>query len=168
MRVLDQRSKNDRDVLYSLLFMYSFGKLCAPIFLEQNLQTFHEILCSSLFSHFILLIKRSRPTKGYHLNTLDSTQRPNATCRVSRSSLNWFWRRKFLKVFTIYECGGHFGHVIKPNRKNFCFSTPGTHDIRFQVTQQFLRKTRFKFENGVTFHKCQRITLTFGYSYSFI
>ena len=31
----------------------------------------------------------------------------------------------------------------------------------FQITQQFLRKTRFKFENGVTFAKGQIMILTF-------
>ena len=38
---------------------------------------------------------------------------PDATYQVSRSLVIWFWGRKFkfLKVFTIYEHGGHIGHM---------------------------------------------------------
>ena len=37
----------------------------------------------------------------------------NATYKVSRSSVYWFWRKRFFKVFTIYGHGGHVGHVTK-------------------------------------------------------
>ena len=36
----------------------------------------------------------------------------NVSYQVSRSSVNWFWRR-FFKVFTIYGHGGHLGHVMR-------------------------------------------------------
>ena len=42
--------------------------------------------------------------------TNDSTWVPDAAYQVSRSSASWF-RRRFLKVFTIYGHGGHLGHV---------------------------------------------------------
>ena len=66
--------------------------------------------------------------------------------------LNWFWK-SFLKVFTTYGCGGHLGHVTKPSGIFFFFHyyQKLSHDIWFQVTQQFLRKTKFKLANGVTF-----------------
>ena len=44
---------------------------------------------------------------------LGSTYIHNATYQVSRSSVNWFWRRWFFKVFTIYGHGGQFGHVTR-------------------------------------------------------
>ena len=52
-------------------------------------------------------------TQGHNLNNLGSTRIDNATYQVSRSSVNWFWRRRFFKVFTIYGHGGHLGHVTR-------------------------------------------------------
>ena len=73
----------------------------------------------------------------------------------------WFWRRRFLKVFTIYGCGGHFGHVTKPSCVNFSFHyfQKLSHDIWFQITD--FEKTRLNFEDVVTFGKGQIITLAF-------
>ena len=49
------------------------------------------------------------------MNNLGSTctHIDNATYQVSRSSINWFWRRRFFKVFTIYGHNGHLGHVTR-------------------------------------------------------
>ena len=44
------------------------------------------------------------------LNKFGSTRAPNVVYQVSRSSASWF-RRIFLKVFTIYGPGCHFGHM---------------------------------------------------------
>ena len=64
---------------------------------------------------------------------------------------------------TIYGCGGHLGHVTRPSCINFLFhySQKLSHDTWFQITQQTLRKTKFKFEHGVTFGRGQIMTLTF-------
>ena len=43
----------------------------------------------------------------------------------------------------------------------FHYSQKLSHDIWFQITQQFFRKIKFKFENGVTFVEGQIMTLTF-------
>ena len=71
--------------------------------------------------------------------------------------------KKILKVFTIYWCGRHLGHVTKPSCTNSLihYSQKLSHDIWFQITQQILRITRFKFEDIVTFGKGQIMTLTF-------
>ena len=76
-------------------------------------------------------------------------------------SLHWF-RRSFLKVFTTYGRGRHLGHVTKPSGIFFFFhyTQKLSHDIWFQITQQFLRKIKFMFENGVTFVEGQIMTLT--------
>ena len=50
-------------------------------------------------------------TQGDNLNNFGSTCIDNATYKVSRSSVYWFSRRRFIKVFTIYGHGGHVGHV---------------------------------------------------------
>ena len=47
------------------------------------------------------------------MKNLGSTHIDNATYQVSRSSVYWFWRRRFFKVFTIYGHGGHVGHVTQ-------------------------------------------------------
>ena len=43
----------------------------------------------------------------------------------------------------------------------FHYSQKLSHDIWFQITQQSLRKTKFKFENRVAFLEGQIMTLTF-------
>ena len=34
---------------------------------------------------------------------------PDDLCKDSATSHPWFWKRRFLKVFTIYGHGGHLG-----------------------------------------------------------
>ena len=65
------------------------------------------------------------------MNNLDSTQVPNATYKVSRPSVNWFWRRRFIKVFTIYGHGGHVGHVSRSVRKFFHSLNPSRLYMKF-------------------------------------
>ena len=43
----------------------------------------------------------------------------------------WFWRRGFLKVFTIYGHGGHFGHVTWSIYINFRSPFPRRLHIKF-------------------------------------
>ena len=62
---------------------------------------------------FDLGIIRSRSTQGHNLNNLGSACIDNATYQVSRSSVNWFWRRIFFKVLTIYGHCCHVGHVTQ-------------------------------------------------------
>ena len=50
---------------------------------------------------------------GHNLNNFGSTRIDNATYQVSRSSVNCFWKRGFLKIFTIYDHYVHVGHVTK-------------------------------------------------------
>ena len=44
---------------------------------------------------------------------------------------NRFWRRRFLKVFTIYGHGGHLGHVTSIMLTNFHFLTPESFHTKF-------------------------------------
>ena len=44
---------------------------------------------------------------------------------------------------------------------SFPFSRKFSHELWFQITQLFLRKTSFNFEIGVIFDQGQRMTLTF-------
>ena len=85
-------------------------------------------------------------TQGHNLNNLGSTCIDNATYQVSRSSVYWFWSRRFLKVFTIYGHGGHLGHVTQLIYTFFPFSLKLSYELWFQIAQLFLRKTSFNFE----------------------
>ena len=58
------------------------------------------------------------------MKNLGSTRIDNATYSVSRSSVKWFWRRRFFKVFTIYGHGGHVGHVTQLICINFHSYSP--------------------------------------------
>ena len=66
-----------------------------------------------MWPNLTLTSNGSRSTHGHNLNNLGSTRIENATYQVSRSSVKWFWRRRFFKVFTIYGHGGHLGHVTR-------------------------------------------------------
>ena len=68
----------------------------------------------------------SRSTKGNNLNNLDSTCIENATYKVSRSLVYWFWRKRFIKAFTTYGHGGHVGHVTQLICINFHSYSPSS------------------------------------------
>ena len=42
-----------------------------------------------------------------------------ATDQVSRQLAQWFWRRRFFKVFPVYGHGCHLGHVTWMKYINF-------------------------------------------------
>ena len=58
-----------------------------------------------------LLENESRSTQCQHFSELANTQVPDAKSQVSSPSACLFWRRKYLKIFTIYGHDGHLGHV---------------------------------------------------------
>ena len=93
-------------------------------FWAKSFKIFHEILCSRIFPSLILPWNRLKSTQGHHLNYLVSIRVPDATCKVSQPLVNWFWRRRVLKAFTIYGHGGHNGHVTWTVWTYFCFCQP--------------------------------------------
>ena len=48
---------------------------------------------------------------------------PNDLCKDSAPRHSRFWRRGFLKVFTIYGHGGHLGQPTTTILASFCFPT---------------------------------------------
>ena len=48
---------------------------------------------------------------------------PNDLCKDSAPRHSRFWRKRFLKVFTIYGHGGHLGQRIVTISAVFCFPT---------------------------------------------
>ena len=80
-----------------------------------------------MYKHFPLVdcrkIGQDQP-KGHHLCNHGSTWVPNATYQVSRSLVNWFWGRRFLKVFTIYGHGGHIWSCDLEGLYKFLFPQP--------------------------------------------
>ena len=67
----------------------------------------------ALVTKFDLGIKWVKVNPGHNLNDLISAHVHTATNQVSRPFVYWFWRRTFFRVFTIYGCGGHVGHVTR-------------------------------------------------------
>ena len=65
-----------------------------------------------------------RSTKGHHLKKFSSTQSTDTTYQVSSQSAQWFWRRKYFKIFTIYGHGDQVDHVTMTNwtnlRSSYC------------------------------------------------
>ena len=78
-----------------------------------------------------LRLNRSRSGLGHHLYKFCRAWVPSATCQVSRSQDFKFFRRRFLKVFTIYGHGGHLGHVTWIIYTNFRSPFPRRLHIKF-------------------------------------
>ena len=55
-------------------------------------------------------VKGQRSNYNHHLNKHSRPWVPNAIYQDSISKLSWFWRRRFLGLFTIY---GHSGHLVQ-------------------------------------------------------
>ena len=78
-----------------------------------------------------LALNGSRSTQGNNLNILGSACIDNATHKVSRSLVYWFWRRRFFKVFTIYGHCSHVGHVTQLICINFNSYSPSSFHMNF-------------------------------------
>ena len=112
-------SKFESEIVISLLIsklknlkIFSASDLLNSKLLSR--QHFHITLYNSnrtgIFQGLTVPLKRSRTTQGQHLNNFVSARVVDATYEVSQLS-QWFPRRKYFKVFTIYAHGGHVGHV---------------------------------------------------------
>ena len=77
-----------------------------------------------------------RSTQGHHLNNFGSSSVPDAAYQASSSSVNYFWRRKILKVFTIYGLGGHIGNVIR--RLNIFLFPPSLEISMYSLRQLYI------------------------------
>ena len=65
---------------------------------------------------------------------------PDDSCKDSASRRSRFWRRRFLKVFTIYGHGGHLGQRTASILAIFCFPTLRWLHMKFE--QNWLRGFR--------------------------
>ena len=140
MRVLGQMSKNDLDLLYSQIFMYSLRWLYIPIFRPKSSKLSIKSYVLA-FSHiwpcrkkgqgqprviiWIILIVLEYPM----LHTKFQGHGHLVLEKFLNVFTNWFWRiPRFkisrLKVFTIYGRGGHVGHVTWTVWINFCSLNP--------------------------------------------
>ena len=80
---------------------------------------------------FDLGVKGVKVNPGHNLNNLGSTCIDNATYKVSRLSVYWFWRRRFFKAFTIYGHGGLVGQVTQLICINFHSYSPSSFHMNF-------------------------------------
>ena len=74
---------------------------------------------------------RSRSSQGHDLYKLCRAPVTDASHQVSKSLAFWFWRRKFLKVFSIYSHGSHLGHVTLTIYINFLSPFPRMLHMKF-------------------------------------
>ena len=90
--------------------------------------------------------KWSRSSQCHDLNKFGSTLIPDAVYQVSMSSTSWVWRRRFLKVFTIYGSGSHLGHVTQNIWTNFHPNIPWRLHMKFGFKGLVFLEEK-KFEN---------------------
>ena len=78
---------------------------------------------------------------------IEWTANYNAAYQAPRSFALWFWRRRFLRVVTIYG-GGHLGHVTQTppptNKLSFPHPMEAPHDIWLWLAQRFRRRSCLK------------------------
>ena len=82
---------------------------------------------------------------------------PNDLCKDSAPRRPRFWRRRFLKVFTIYGHGGHLGQWTPDHFSNLSFPQPkeAPYEICAKLAQRLQRRSRLKF--WIFFpYKCMR------------
>ena len=74
---------------------------------------------------------RPRSSKGHDLYKLCRAPVTDSSHQVSKSLAFWFWRRRFLKVFSTYSHGSHLGHVILTIYIHFLYSFPRMLHMKF-------------------------------------
>ena len=82
-----------------------------------------------------LPLNRSRSSQGHDLYKLCKAPVTDAPHQVSKSLALWFWRKIFLKFFSIYSHCSHLGHVIMTIYINFLFPFPRMLHIKFGFDQ---------------------------------
>ena len=60
-------------------------------------------------ANLTLLYKGQTSTYDNSFSNFGRPPVPDDSCKGSAPRHSWFWRRRFLKVFTIYGRGGHLG-----------------------------------------------------------
>ena len=121
---LGPRSRNDLDLQYSHIFIYSircllllpFRSLAAIV--SEKSTVFTLPIEKPKLTNLTLPLNRSRSLEGHHLNKLWCAGVPDATYQVSSKSARRFRRRRFLKGFyhiwawrPSWSCDQH--HVIR-------------------------------------------------------
>ena len=97
------------------------AKMFTTLFTHWN---FHTLVCNTVWENDFSTISpykcigmqiwpcqnRSKVNLRSSLNKLGRPWVLDAICHDSAPKLSWFWRRRFLNVFTIY---GHGGHLVQ-------------------------------------------------------
>ena len=60
-------------------------------------------------ANLTLLLKGQMSIYNIYFSNFGRTPVPNDLCKDSAPRHPWFWRRRFLKIFTIYRYSGHLG-----------------------------------------------------------
>ena len=84
-------------------------------------------------------------------------------------SARQFWRRRFRRVFTIYWCGGHLGHVTSIMSSDFNFFVPKSfHKKLILIGTVVSEKIQFEFLYVHDLGPRSKNDLDLQYSYTFI
>ena len=83
-------------------------------------------------SKFDLAVKGSNFNIGPSFYQFDRSPVPHNLCKDYGPGLIWFWRRRFLKVFTIYGHGSHFDQYTKPILAIFHSPAPWRLHMKFE------------------------------------
>ena len=68
----------------------------------------------------------------HHFSNFGRPPVPDDICKDSATRHPRFWRRRFLKVFTIYGHGGHLGQWMATILAIFHFPAPGRLQMKFE------------------------------------
>ena len=81
-------------------------------------------------SKLVLAVKCQMSMYDHYFRKFGRPPGLNDLCKDSAKRYPWFWRRSFLKVFTIYEHGGHLGQWTATILAIFHF--PGRLQMKFE------------------------------------
>ena len=87
-------------------------------------------------------------TKCHHSNKFGTACVPDAVYQVSCSLDSWFQRRRFLKVFTIYEPGSHLGHVTREYLNKFSSKYPMEAQYEIWLFEEKMLQRKLKKKSG--------------------
>ena len=91
-------------------------------------------------SKFDFAVKGQMSMYDHHFSNFGRPPVPDDLCKVSAIRHPRLWRSRFLKVYTIYQHGGHLGQWTATSLVIFHSPAPGRLQIKFE--QQWPRGSR--------------------------
>ena len=103
--------------------------------------TFFQYCHSNWDTNLTISKKDQRSSQSHHFKKLSRSWVPDAVYQDSASKLSWYWRRRFLSVFTIY---GHDSHLVQwcrtINKLSTSLQQKAPCEIWWKLVKQFQRR----------------------------